>query len=186
MAFALVFNVVVGLWLVMEVILQVRDRSWTRLRTGEDRGTTLWLAVGIATGVGLGFVFRAPLAASRGRVLIGLAAALVTVGVLLRLWAVITLGRQFRIVLRENGSATLVTRGPYALIRHPSYAGLIICLAGIGVADGTMWSVLALTLIPLPAFIHRIRVEEAAMITATGSQYEEYRTRTWSLAPRVW
>jgi protein-S-isoprenylcysteine O-methyltransferase Ste14 len=80
----------------------------------------------------------------------------------------------------------LINRGPYRLVRHPSYAGLLLALVGVGIANGSALSVLVCILAPLPAVVWRIRVEEAALTSAFGDSYRDYSRRTHRLIPGIW
>ena len=66
----------------------------------------------------------------------------------MRVWAVRTLGPRFRTVVMIDDDHPLITTGPYRLLRHPSYAGSVLTLAGIllGLALGAS---LPLLLAPL-------------------------------------
>jgi protein-S-isoprenylcysteine O-methyltransferase Ste14 len=79
-----------------------------------------------------------------------------------------------------------VTRGPYARIRHPSYTGLLLIVAGFGLAVGNWLSLALCLLLPLPAVVWRIRVEEAELERVLGEAYAAYRARTARLVPGLW
>jgi protein-S-isoprenylcysteine O-methyltransferase Ste14 len=57
-------------------------------------------------------------------------------GVLLFLWAYRTMGRSFTPFPRPLASAELVVSGPFRLVRHPVYGGLLLVLAGASLAFG--------------------------------------------------
>ena len=67
----------------------------------------------------------------------------------------------------ERGLA-VVSSGPYRWVRHPSYTGLLLILAGFGLGLGN-WLALAICVaLPLPALLRRIQVEEAELIRVLG------------------
>jgi len=107
-------------------------------------------------------------------------------GVALRLWAIHELERFFRIVVTIQPDHRVVDTGPYSRIRHPSYTGLLLALAGAGVALDNWLSLLALTVLPLAGILVRIRVEESALVAALGDSYVAYEARTDQLIPGVW
>lgn len=57
-------------------------------------------------------------------------------GVLLFVWAYRTLGRSFTPFPRPLDSGELVVSGPFRLVRHPVYGGLLLLLAGVSLAIG--------------------------------------------------
>ena len=104
----------------------------------------------------------------------------------MRWWAIRTLGKQFTRNLQVTDDHEFVVEGPYRHVRHPSYTGLLLALLGIGVANGTLVSVAAVLVLPLPAIIWRIHVEEAALETAFGPVWLDYVRRTHRLVPHLW
>ena len=55
-------------------------------------------------------------------------------GLALRVWAIATLGGAFRTTVEVEPGQTVVSSGPYVWVRHPSYAGLLLIVAGFGAA----------------------------------------------------
>ncbi len=80
----------------------------------------------------------------------------------------------------------LITTGPYRRLRHPSYAGSLLTLAGIGLALGSWLSLLLAVLGALIGFTRRIQIEEAALQTRFGAAYTAWAQRTWRLVPFMW
>ena len=107
-------------------------------------------------------------------------------GIALRVWAVRTLGPRFRTVVMIDDDHQLITTGPYRLLRHPSYAGSVLTLAGIGVALGNGLSLLLAVFGALIGFTRRIQIEEAALQTRFGTAYTAWAQRTWRLVPFMW
>ena len=114
------------------------------------------------------------------------ALVMIWVGMAFRLWAILTLGRFFRTSVLMHDDHRLITSGPYHVLRHPSYTGSLVTLAGAGLAMGNWLSVLIAIMLPLPAFVRRIRVEEQALATRFGDAFEEQKRRTWALFPFIW
>ena len=186
-AVGVVFNATVLGWLAFEAGLQLRERRLSRPSADLDRGSMRWVGLTLGAGIALGFLFshHASSGPALTRRLFG-AAVLVASGAALRVWCVRTLGNQFRLVVAIEGGGRLVTGGPYRIVRHPSYAGLLVALAGIGVANGSVLSLLACTALPAVGIVRRITVEEEALAATFGSAYEEYARRTSRLVPRIW
>jgi protein-S-isoprenylcysteine O-methyltransferase len=80
----------------------------------------------------------------------------------------------------------LITTGPYRLLRHPSYAGSLLTLAGLGLALGNWLSLLVAVLGALLGFARRIPIEEAVLQTRFGAAYTAWAQRTWRLVPFMW
>ena len=115
---------------------------------------------------------------------VGLVAAWFGLG--LRFWAKRVLGRFFVGAVVIQHEHRVVTDGPYAAIRHPGYAGMIVALFGLGVATGNVLSIVLLGGVPLLVILRTIGIEEDALVAALGDQYVAYQRRTARLAPGVW
>ncbi|MEZ6057687.1 MAG: isoprenylcysteine carboxylmethyltransferase family protein [Planctomycetaceae bacterium] len=110
-----------------------------------------------------------------------LARGILAVGVLLAIWAFLTLGRNFAVLpaLRD-----VVTSGPYRFIRHPAYAGQLLIAAACFAAQPSLLTMTPFAL-SLPFALIRIHVEEPLLLTSPT--YIEYtKTVPWRLLPRVW
>ncbi len=75
----------------------------------------------------------------------------------------------------------LVRRGPYRVVRHPIYSGLLIALLGSGLATGPGW--LLAVVAGGAYFLMSIQVEEADMAAAFPDEYPDYAKRTKRLIP---
>jgi len=113
------------------------------------------------------------------------AAALVVAGMALRWYSIYYLGKQFTVNVAIIEGHRLVSSGPYRLIRHPSYSGLLMIFLGLGIHSNHSVGILALTLPVLWAIHNRIRIEEAAMSAFFGIEYEQYRAHTKKLLPYI-
>ena len=91
------------------------------------------------------------------------------------------LGRNWGLPMSRKEQSALVTSGPYALIRHPIYTGLI--LAMIGSAMGVYVFGALLLAFAAPYFIYSARREEAVMLQLFPEQYAVYKARTGMFAP---
>lgn len=117
---------------------------------------------------------------------LGLGVALVLAGVALRVWAIVTLGRYFRREVTIEPGQRLVRRGPYRLLRHPSYAGILLAFAGLGLAFGSWVGAAVAVLVVFAGMLPRIRVEERALEQAFGADYVDYANSTSHLLPHIW
>jgi protein-S-isoprenylcysteine O-methyltransferase Ste14 len=103
-------------------------------------------------------------------------------GAALAAWAKARLGRLFTAHLGVKENHTLVTDGPYAIVRHPIYLG--ISLFALGTA--AVWNSLAFVVLTVGlaiCFAVQLRIEERIFAAHFGSAYEEYRHRVPALLP---
>jgi protein-S-isoprenylcysteine O-methyltransferase Ste14 len=176
-------------WVAIWIGLVLRDRG-VDVHTPADQGSRVLIGISLWSGVVCAFLvaWAVPAAWIPGNgwsvLLSGL--AMMWGGIALRVWAVRTLGRFFRTVVMIHANHRLITTGPYRLIRHPSYAGSLLTLAGLGLALGSWLSLLVAVLGALIGFTRRIRIEESALRARFGDAYTAYTRRTWRLAPLIW
>jgi protein-S-isoprenylcysteine O-methyltransferase Ste14 len=111
--------------------------------------------------------------------------ALFVAGGALRISPVFVLGSRFSGLVAIQPGHTLVTDGVYAVIRHPSYLGLLVNSLGWALAFRSGVGVL-LTVLLLPPLLARIRAEEALLRSQFGSEYDTYCRRTSRLIPGVY
>jgi protein-S-isoprenylcysteine O-methyltransferase Ste14 len=99
------------------------------------------------------------------------------------------------LVVRENsfGGSTVqvfagqsvITTGPYALVRHPMYVGVLILIAGVPLALGSWWG-LAILLLAVPGLMWRITDEEK-LLRQDLHGYNAYAQKVpYRLLPGVW
>jgi len=101
------------------------------------------------------------------------------------IWARLTLGRNWSGALAavaENHE--LIVRGPYRYLRHPIYAGFLVAMLATAITIGTLASYLAVA-VGLVAFLLRIRIEEALMLSQFPADYRAYRRQTPALIPGI-
>src|SRR4029453_6112106 len=142
--------------------LLVRDLVRRKGRVGPDRGTRVIVALTLAGSIWIGILLRSWVPALDTPAPDAFAAAgvvVIWVGLALRVWAVLTLGRSFSTFLQVDADQAVVTRGSYRWVRHPSYTGLLIAL-GFGLGVGNWLSLAICAVIPLVGLLPRIAVQE--------------------------
>jgi protein-S-isoprenylcysteine O-methyltransferase Ste14 len=186
---ALLLVVVLG-WLWIELAQFSRGRQ---ARAGATRvgGAGWWIAawsVVVATNVVLySAPHIVPAAAIRpGAVAFAIGMAMILAGLALRGWAFLALGDYFTFTVMVSSDQPVIATGPYRLLRHPSYTGLLLASAGVGVASANWVAVATLTLLPLAILIWRIRVEENALLATLDGPYRAYASQHKRLVPLVW
>jgi protein-S-isoprenylcysteine O-methyltransferase Ste14 len=103
-------------------------------------------------------------------------------GMVLRWYSIAILGRAFTVTVATYSGQRLVERGPYRLVRHPSYTGSLVTILGVLVACANPLALVGL----VPALIgyaYRIRVEEEVLSRELGEAYRAYMRRTTRLIP---
>src|SRR5262245_42730770 len=111
--------------------------------------------------------------------------ALLTLGGALRLTAVFVLGRRFTGLVAIQEEHHLQTSGLYRYIRHPSYAGMLLSMAGF-VLVFRCWLGLLLVAGIFAVLLARMKSEEALLESEFGEEYTSYRRRTWRLLPWIY
>jgi protein-S-isoprenylcysteine O-methyltransferase Ste14 len=119
--------------------------------------------------------------ATEGVVWGAIGAALVGCGIGLAILARAYLGRNWGTPMSRKENPELVTGGPYALIRHPIYSGIILAMFGSMIGMSPFW------LLPLVLFgayfIYSARREEELMCQQFPGPYQAYMRRTKMLVP---
>jgi protein-S-isoprenylcysteine O-methyltransferase Ste14 len=107
-------------------------------------------------------------------------------GALLRWWSFASLGRYFTVVVMTSADQPIMERGPYRLLRHPSYSGLLLVFGGTAIMAGNWLGVASAVVVVLAALIYRLRIEERALTAALGDRYRQFAARRARLIPYVW
>ena len=171
-----------------EALLTLSRRAGNKTRKA-DKGSLvlLWLVIPVAVLLAL-LIGRhlefADLPFFRTHHEIGI--ALMLAGILLRIYAVVYLGRFFTVNVAIAQDHTLIDTGPYRWIRHPSYTGILMVYLGIGLclANGVALAIILLPSITL--MLWRIRIEENALQAGLGASYSTYMQRTARLLPWIY
>jgi protein-S-isoprenylcysteine O-methyltransferase Ste14 len=182
------FYVVLGIWVLAEWRVRLRSHL-NRRGSRQDRGSLLVVVACVYAGLAAGFAFARVhgTAIPEARwipFVVGL--ALMITGIALRQWAVALLGQFFTVDVRVHSGQTVVERGPYRWVRHPSYAGLILTFVGIGLALGNWASLAVLAVLPTAGLVVRIGFEERALVEGIGEPYRRFAASRPRLFPGVW
>jgi protein-S-isoprenylcysteine O-methyltransferase Ste14 len=107
-------------------------------------------------------------------------------GLIIRVHAVITLGRLFTTTVSIQPHHRIVRSGLYAHVRHPAYLGSLLLCTAVGLSFESWASALALLALVVPAFLNRIHIEEMALAEAFGEEYAKYSRTTKRLIPGIY
>lgn len=178
-------------WRAMEAIVDIR--TFKRLRAGaklQDRGSYLvvlcLIMSGVILGIALALTVPATAISSAPNVFFWLGIVLMYAGIALRFCAIRVLGRSFTTSVAVAPEQAVIETGPYRLIRHPSYTGILITLLGLALSLTNNWlSSLVMVGCTLIGLSYRIWVEEHVLQEHLGQPYQEYMQRTKRLIPFV-
>ena len=115
-----------------------------------------------------------------------IALVIAVLGLALRTWAVLTLGSLFTMHIDVQQGHSLVRRGPYKVVRHPSYLGAFIMYMSTIVFLHSWFSLIAAVVMLPFAFLRRIHYEEGLLKEEFGEEYEAYRLKVKKILPGVW
>jgi protein-S-isoprenylcysteine O-methyltransferase Ste14 len=183
-------------YLASELLLTITRRSRTKTGSKQDKSTLgmIWIVIALSIAAGV-FISRS---SSLRAGWIGLfdfpgsdwipilAVALFALGLALRWWAILTLGRFFTVDVVIEKDHEVVQTGPFRWVRHPSYTGVLMAFLGWAM---TLWNwvAMAVALVPIfVAFLRRMKVEEEALSRALGDKYRSYMRGTKRLVPGLY
>ena len=183
-----IFIVTYAAWLLFEFVTGMRRKSADSAKA-RDRGSFRFLIAMIWAGAALAFTFciglqQAAIPWLRTE-LFFVGIVLMWAGIGFRYYAMRVLGRYFTFQVEVHSGQTVIEAGPYRYIRHPSYTGALVTVIGLGLALGNWASIVAMLACISAGYAYRIRVEEAALVSALGQPYRDYMSRTARLVPFV-
>jgi protein-S-isoprenylcysteine O-methyltransferase Ste14 len=181
-------KVILVVWVALEGLLRVTELLRRRGSASSDRGTRVLISLGLGLAVGGGIWLGAVVEHAPWRLppaAVGAGVVVMVVGLAVRIWAVLTLGRSFRTTVEVHPDQGVIDTGPYRWVRHPSYTGLLLVVLGLEIGVRT-WPAVLLVVVPLATVVRRIAVEEAFLVAQLGPSYADYEQRTRRLLPGLW
>ncbi|HEV8073999.1 MAG TPA: isoprenylcysteine carboxylmethyltransferase family protein [Opitutaceae bacterium] len=179
--------IVMGLFYFLSEVFIGRARRTKDFSKDSGSLRTLWFTIQISLMVGIATAYAVPAARIHpGRLIYPAGFGLFALGLVLRWWAIIHLGRFFTVNVAVATDHRVVDSGPYRYIRHPSYTGGLLAFLGISLC---LLNALSIPIIMIPIFLafrKRIGIEEAVLTTALEPNYREYIRRTKRLIPFVY
>jgi protein-S-isoprenylcysteine O-methyltransferase Ste14 len=182
----IIFLATCFIWIAFEIWLMIRDRRINAL--GTQNGGRLSYTFPILTVVVCFAAFISGLDSVPVDPGIRLlfATLIIWAGVLLRCWAIRSLGKYFRTVLTIQKDQNVIKNGPYKYIRHSSYLGTMIICVGIGFGCGSWFGLVTTLVIPFIGFYLRMNAEERVLSDSFGFEYIHYMKKTFRLVPFVY
>lgn len=177
-----------ALWLVIWIGMAWGTKRDTQAEASGSRLLHLgFLAVSFAL-----LLFRWPTGTILGTLLLPQSAVLFLLGVAVALagfglsvWARLTLGTNWsgRITIKDGHQ--LIRSGPYRLLRHPIYTGVVTAVLGSALALDKFQGLLALVIVVV-IYLRKIRIEERSLVLHFSDDYENYKRKTYVLIPYIW
>lgn len=113
-----------------------------------------------------------------------IAALLAVGGLVLAIWARLTLGRNWSGTVTLKQDHELVTRGPYAWVRHPIYSALALLILALVLPTLSPGTLIGFTVI-MASFWIKLRAEERVMLARFPDSYPVYMKRCKRLVPYI-
>jgi protein-S-isoprenylcysteine O-methyltransferase Ste14 len=170
-------------WILSEFRITTAE---TKRDTSDDQGTceryAIARAITMLTALGFDSIW------TQGGPWLPVGGALFLAGVGLRTYAIRTLGRNYSHRVRNPQAIErgfdIVVSGPYRLLRHPAYSGMLLAHVGILILFFNWFALVALVGVFVPVLVRRIRVEEAHLWSLPG--YPDFASGRARLVPGVW
>ncbi len=101
------------------------------------------------------------------------------------IWARLHIRRNWSGMVTLKKDHTLVRSGPYGMVRHPIYSGLLLAFLGTALDHGDVAGIVGFVMLAV-TWKQKSLVEERLMVQQFGAEYERYRGEVKGLIPRVW
>ncbi len=185
---SIVFLLAIILWILSEYvgasIIPYFRRHGTQIKN-QDKGSRLLLSIGLYISVLIAFYFAFRNITPLPSWTFYTGIFLMILGISIRQWSIKELGSYFSVNVGFQKGQKVVENGPYKLVRHPSYTGLILTLIGIGLALQSWAAVIIMILGFSLTFGYRIHIEEKLLISKLNGDYIQYMHKTKRLIPYI-
>ena len=111
--------------------------------------------------------------------------AIAIAGIAFAMWARFYLGGNWSAIAGVKRDHSLVRSGPYSVVRHPIYSGIIVAMLGTALVSGALGCFVALPL-TIVAWRRKSLIEEGFMREQFGAEYQRYMREVKALVPFVW
>jgi protein-S-isoprenylcysteine O-methyltransferase Ste14 len=108
-----------------------------------------------------------------------------TTGFLLTVWAQLAMGKSWRIGVAREERTALVQKGPFAIVRNPIFAAMLLAQTGLALCLPNVSAIVAALGLLLAVELQVRGVEEPHLLRAHGEAYETYRRRVGRFLPRL-
>ena len=188
MIYAWSSRVVSACWIIFALVWMLASLSTKRTIRHESAATRVSYLLVIVLGYIFIVISRAfpyplgPKGVMRPEWIGVLAAAFCVAGLAVAVWARMTLGRNWSGVTTLKADHELIRRGPYRLMRHPIYTGVLMMILAVLLLRGGLGGMIGLVVICI-GFGIKIRSEEKLMLQQFPNEYAMYQKRVKRLIP---
>ena len=174
-------------WFLSELILGRLKRSNSSDVRRDDRHSlaVIWIVIGFVMPIASIIPRFMEATIADGRWVSYSGVGLIVVGMALRAWAILSLGRLFTVDVTIREGHVLKTDGLYSIVRHPSYFASWLSFVGYGFAQNNWVSLAVVSVAIMAAFLYRIKIEEELLISQFGDAYLKFRKSTKAIIPGV-
>lgn len=181
-----IFDATYSVWIISELfgavlIPKLRQRGAIRVRRDRGSGALVILTVLLSISVAFAFGYNGIGMLPDWAYYLGI--SLMLLGIVLRQWAIAVLGRFFTLTVKVAEDHKVIDKGPYKVIRHPSYTGVLVTFIGLGFAVQSAGALVVLLALYGISFGYRINVEEKTLLSELGKDYGDYMKRTKRIIP---
>jgi len=177
------------LFFVSEVLLLVAKRSKTgTVKNTRDKRSLLllWIVIGTCLFVGPYSEAYHIWSFNNYEAVVLTGEIICVTGFVIRWIAIWQLGKMFTVDVAIADDHTLKTSGLYKIVRHPSYSGLLLIIAGLAICMNSGLSFLIMFVPTFLALNYRITIEEKALTDEFGDQYSLYKSKVSKLIPGIY
>jgi protein-S-isoprenylcysteine O-methyltransferase Ste14 len=172
----------------LEVFMNLRQRSKSKVTTSSDKNS-LWLLYSLIT---VGYALSFSIGATKiGRIydwntFFAIGMGLVVIGLMIRIHSMQTLKQYFTFSVAKVENHKIIETGLYKFIRHPGYLGQLIIFIGISTSISNWLSILVMMIPITLGYLYRIKVEERFMLEQLGEDYLNYLKQTKRFIPMIY
>lgn len=184
----LAFTIIYIIWFLSETLLNRLLHSKSTDKQNADKNSLLiiWItvvaAIILAMYISINYYF--PIYPNVTIQYIGL--GIIVLGIILRIAAVLSLGKFFTVDVTIREDHQLKKDGMYKYLRHPSYFASLLSFIGFGISINSWPGLLLIVVAVMTVFIFRIKIEEKILIGQFGREYMDYMKSTKGIIPFVY
>ncbi len=184
----MIFPLTYTIWLLSEIALNrlLRSKSTDKQNADKNSLSLIWLTVVVSNAMAYYIAMTTDVEIAGTDTIRYFGLAIIFTGILIRLAAVISLGKFFTVDVTIREDHQLKKDGLYKYLRHPSYFASLLSFVGFGISLNNWASLVLVSIAVTTVFVIRIRIEEKVLIEQFGGEYLEYKMRVKGLIPFVW